>query len=75
MARPQDYRPLHEQMSSMVTEWTMILGLVVLLVTWDLIALVAIGRGTRISPNYNLLRPTPAAQAYNTIHEFQRPRR
>lgn len=71
----EDDRPIHQQMTNMVAEWGMILGLVVLLVVWNLIALAAIGSGTRISPNYNLLRPTPAAQAYNTIHEFQRPRR
>ncbi|MGH9467975.1 MAG: hypothetical protein ACRD1Y_11535 [Terriglobales bacterium] len=71
----QDDQPLHERLTQTASEWAMILGLSVMLIVWALIAIKTIGSGTRLSPNYNLLRPTPAAQAYNTIHAFQRPRR
>lgn len=75
MAKRQDDRPAYARMEETTGEWTMILGLGLMAIVWALIAFASIGSGTRIYPNYNLLRPTPAAQAYNTVHEFQRPRR
>lgn len=74
MAKRRDDRPF-AQMGQTAGEWTLILGLGLMAIVWALIAFASIGGGTRIYPNYNLLRPTPAAQAYNTLHEFQRPRR
>lgn len=70
-----DERPLAERMISMVTVWTYIVGLATMAVVWALIAWATIGGGTRILPNYNLPNPTPAAQPFNTLREFQRPRR
>ncbi|TAN21656.1 MAG: hypothetical protein EPN33_11155 [Acidobacteria bacterium] len=75
MAKRRDDRPAYDQVGQTAGEWTLILGLGLMAIVWALIAFASIGGGTRINANYNLLRTTPAAQAYNTLHEFQRPRR
>ncbi|MGH9413636.1 MAG: hypothetical protein ACRD0Y_07830 [Terriglobales bacterium] len=74
-SRQYDERTPVDRTTQTFREWSLILGLCLMLVVWALIAFAAIGSGTRLSPNYNLVNPTPAGQAYNTIHEFQRPRR
>jgi len=73
--RLPDHRPVSEQMTGMVTVWAYVAGLSTLAVVWALIAWATVGSGTRILPNYNLPNPTPAAQKFNTIREYQRPRR
>ncbi|MGH9416900.1 MAG: hypothetical protein ACRD01_09755 [Terriglobales bacterium] len=70
-----DPRPLHRQIGDSLTVWLYIIGLAVELFIWTMIAWPLIGSGTRVHPDYHLSNPTPASQPYNTIHEFQRPRR
>jgi hypothetical protein len=70
-----DDRAIAERMTDMLRVWAYIVGLSTMLVVWALIAWATIGSGTRILPNYNLPNPTPAAQKFNTLREFQRPRR
>lgn len=70
-----DPRPFHRQMSESVVVWTYIIGLSSMLIAWAFLAYAAIGDTTQLYPNYNLPDPTPAAQAYNTIGTYQRPRR
>lgn len=70
-----DPRPVHRQVGETLTVWAYVIGLSIELFIWTMIAWGLIGSGTRTHPDYNLPNPTPAAQPYNTIHEFQRPRR
>gem|GEM_PF-2490195 len=70
-----DPRPLHRQMSEMVVVWAYVLGLSTMLIVWATIAYNTIGSGSRTLPDYHLANPTPAAQPYNSINEYQRLRR
>lgn len=70
-----DFRDLDRRIRDAVDVWTYIVGLSAMLLGWSFLAYAAIGSGTRHSPNYNLADPTPAAQAYNTLVDYQRPQR
>ncbi|MGH9394191.1 MAG: hypothetical protein ACRD1E_08480 [Terriglobales bacterium] len=62
-------------MSDSVVVWAYVLGLSTLLIAWSLIAYGTVGSGSRTLPDYHLANPTPAAQPYNTINQYQRLRR